>query len=135
MTRSKRATSTRINENAVLRKKNRIRQQTSITNWLSNLQIKNESDDITASAIENLSIGNKDSSISVKEEQIEKMEEIVEQQAYTDEASSESNDDDNIKSDTNISNALDEQEGMLNFIIYFDISANIYICILYRASS
>lgn len=117
MTRSKRATSTKINENAALRKKNRIRQQTSITNWLSNLQIKNEPDNITASAIEGLSVGNKNSSIPVKEEQVEKMEEIVEQPAYTDEASSESNADDNMKADTYVSSALNEQEGIYLYII------------------
>jgi len=118
MTRAKRSTSTASANGS--RKKTRLRQQASITSWLSNLHIKNEDNqDASTTTVEDLSVAvhNDSPALDIKEEDTDKMEGVIEeQQASSGEDSSDSNNDYTVKTDAQIARLLQEDpsEGKRN---------------------
>ncbi|KAG1078575.1 hypothetical protein G6F42_024199 [Rhizopus arrhizus] len=110
MTRAKRSTSTASANGS--RKKTRLRQQASITSWLSNLHIKNEDNqDASTTTVEDLSVAvhNDSPALDIKEEDTDKMEGVIEeQQASSGEDSSDSNNDYTVKTDAQIARLLQE---------------------------
>lgn len=102
MTRAKRSTST-ANANGS-RHKTRLRQQASITSWLSNLQIKNDANqDNAAASVESLSVAAHHHSPAphLKEEDTDEMEDVIQEQQQA--ASDDEDDEDDNDQDSNYS--------------------------------